>query len=232
MLVSSHIDYILPFTIQVLTTLLDTLPLLHTWKGYSALVRSLELSLDPDQEVLNDLSWDEFPMRDISEKLCLMFISQLVSRFDAEKLVKAKFVEKWLAKQNWGMTDEEREINFVNYLTHRSNRISDIITAIQNTRSGREALNNAKLFSYGRVLHHLNTEIENSHVNLLLSINVGGDTNDDLQNDSAAFLARTLRGLEAGDNLRQRHREAMVLNDGTHPVNRDDIIQRDRGTDN
>jgi hypothetical protein len=205
--------------------------LLHTWKAYAALVRSLELSLDPDQEVLSDLNWDEFPLRDITEKLVLMFISQLVNRYDANKLVKARFVEKWLVKQNWGTDEHEREVNFVNYATHRNNRLSDIIGAIRETRAGREALANAKLCTSNSILQnipHDHRHLLADQFRLLLSINLGESHGD--REEAAVVVARTLQSPEAG-NLRQRNREAMVLNDGSHPVNRDDIIQRERGVD-
>src|SRR4051812_34596660 len=100
----------------------ESLHLLHTWKAYTALVRSLELCSDPKQETLDgDKHWDEYPLRDIAEKLPLVFICQLISRFGADMLVKAKFVEKWLAKQNWG---DDRCMNFLLYAQHKRNRIS------------------------------------------------------------------------------------------------------------
>lgn len=207
----------------------DSLHALHTWKAYAALVRSLELSIDKDQEVLNDEHWDEYPLRDMTEKLCLMFISQLITHYDAEKLVKAQFVEKWLAKQNWGATQEERQANFLKYLQTKTNRISDIVTSIQNTRSGREALEKAGLMSPGC---GTDNEEEETHLvvaerfNILISMNTGEMRGDD---DENRVLARTLPTDFDEHRRRQLHREAMVLNDGSRPVNRDDIIQRDHG---
>ncbi|KAK3341554.1 hypothetical protein B0T25DRAFT_522845 [Lasiosphaeria hispida] len=205
----------------------QSLPLLHTWKAYAALVRSLELSIDPEQEVLDDEHWDEYPMRDMTEKLGLMFISQLISRYDVEKLIKAKFVEKWLAKQNWGATTDERQENFMKYLQHKNNRIADIISRIKNTRSGSEALKKSGLLdeSFGPSDE---SEEDNSHLvvadqfNMFLRVNMG----EMREEDTTRLLARTLQNL--GDQrLRQRNREAMVLNDGSRPLNRDDIIQRE-----
>ncbi|KAK0731613.1 hypothetical protein B0H67DRAFT_80235 [Lasiosphaeris hirsuta] len=205
----------------------QSLPFLHTWKAYAALVRSLELSIDPEQEVLNDEHWDEYPMRDMTEKLGLMFISQLISRYDAEKLIKAKFVEKWLVKQNWGATTEERQENFMKYLQHKNNRIADIISRIKNTHSGFDALKKSGLLAqdFGPSDE---SEEDNSHLvvadqfNLILRANMG----EMREEDTTRLLARTLRNLE-DQRLRQRNREAMVLNDGSRPLNRDDIIQRD-----
>ncbi|KAK5658823.1 hypothetical protein OQA88_1635 [Cercophora sp. LCS_1] len=203
---------------------------LHNWKAYAALVRSLELSIDKDQEVLNDEHWDEYPLRDMTEKLCLMFISQLITHYDAEKLVKAKFVEKWLAKQNWGTTPEERQSNFLKYLQNKNNRISDIVTSIQNTRSGREALEKTGLMSPGCATDN---DEDDTHLeaaerfNILISMNVDEIRGED---DENRVLARTLPTDFDEHRRRQLHREAMVLNDGSRPVNRDDIIQRDHGS--
>ncbi len=52
--------------------------LMNTWEGLStALVRSLELSRDPDQEVLDDPLYDEWHLRDMTEKIGLTFLEQL-----------------------------------------------------------------------------------------------------------------------------------------------------------
>lgn len=204
----------------------ESLERLHRWKAYAALVRCLELSLDPDQEVLDDADWDEYPLRDMTEKLCLMFISQLVSCYDAEKLVKAKFVEKWLAKQNWGKTDEERQRNFAQYLRCRGNRITDIVASIRGTRSGREALEKTGLLPKSP---HSDTDVEDNiplieRFSVLLSSNLSHLRED----EQARVLIRSLQGPQTAEEqrVRHRHREAMVLSDGTHPLNSDDIIQR------
>ena len=206
----------------------DSLKRLHNWKAYSALVRSLELSLDPEQETLDNEDWDEYPLRDMTEKLCLMFLSQLVNHFDAEKLVKAKFVEKWLAKQNWGSTDEERQRNFALYTRRRSNRIRDIVAALRLSDSGREALENAGL------LHRSSPEDSDPEDNIPLieRLNAMLPTNINVSNlgedDSTRLLIRSLQTVQSIEEHRMRHRnrEAMVLNDGSRPVNSEDIIQR------
>ncbi|SPQ18687.1 f08e5819-0e56-444c-9cd7-7d10a307073c [Thermothielavioides terrestris] len=201
---------------------------LHRWKAYAALVRCLELSLDPEQEVLDNEDWDEYPLRDMTEKLCLMFISQLLNCYDAEKLVKAKFVEKWLAKQNWGKTREERLRNFLQYLRCRANRITDIIVCIRGTRSGREALEAAGLLPPSTPT---DSDPEDNiplieRFNVLLPANI--DVNNLREDDPARVLIRSLQAVQSVEEqrMRHRHREAMVLNDGSHPVNSDDIIQR------
>ncbi|KAL2178886.1 uncharacterized protein P884DRAFT_197432 [Thermothelomyces heterothallicus CBS 202.75] len=206
----------------------QSLERLHRWKAYAALVRCLELSLDPEQEVLDDADWDEYPLRDMTEKLCLMFISQLLSCYDAEKLVKAKFVEKWLAKQNWGTTEEERQRNFAQYLRCRGNRITDIVASIRGTRSGREALEKTGLLPRSPPS---DTDIEDNiplieRFSVLLSSNI--NISNLREDEQARVLIRSLQGAQTAEEqrVRHRHREAMVLNDGTRPLNSEDIIQR------
>jgi len=188
----------------------------------------LELSLDPEQEVLDDEDWDEYALRDMTEKLCLMFISQLLSCYDAEKLVKAKFVEKWLVKQNWGPTEEARQRNFAQYMRCRGNRITDIVASIRGTRSGREALERVGLLPASSPSESDPEDnvplIERFSVLLPGNINMSNLRDD----DQARLLIRSLQGGQSAEEqrVRHRHREAMVLNDGSRPVNSDDIIQR------
>ncbi|KAL2142331.1 hypothetical protein VTI28DRAFT_1340 [Corynascus sepedonium] len=206
----------------------QSLERLHRWKAYAALVRCLELSLDPDQEVLDDEDWDEYALRDMAEKLCLMFISQLLSCYDAEKLIKAKFVEKWLAKQNWGATEEERQRNFAQYMRCRGNRITDIVASIRGTHSGREALEKTGLLPRSPPSESDPEDniplIERFSVLLPSNINISNLRED----EQARLLIRSLQGAQTAEEqrVRHRHREAMVLNDGTRPLNSDDIIQR------
>lgn len=210
----------------------DTIGHLHIWKAYSAMVRSLELSLDPEQETLDSEDWDEFPLRDMAEKTCLMFLSQLVNRFDAEKLVKAKFVEKWLAKQNWGCTEAERRRNFALYMDRRNNRLTDILVALRACHSGREALENAGLMQRASP-EDLDPEdsiplIQRLNAMLPSNLNVSNLEED----DPTRLLIRSLQTAQSIEEhrMRHRHREAMVLNDGSRPVNSEDIIQRAPGS--
>ncbi|KAG7292561.1 hypothetical protein NEMBOFW57_002596 [Staphylotrichum longicolle] len=206
----------------------QSLERLHRWKAYAALVRCLELSLDPEQEVLDDEDWDEYALRDMTEKLCLMFISQLLSCYDAEKLVKARFVEKWLAKQNWGPTEEIRQRNFAQYMRCRGNRITDIVASIRGTRSGREALERAGLLPASPPSE--SDPEDNAPLIERFSVLIPGNINmSNLRDDDQTrLLIRSLQGGQSAEEqrVRHRHREAMVLNDGTRPVNSDDIIQR------
>ncbi|KAK4128808.1 hypothetical protein N657DRAFT_561736 [Parathielavia appendiculata] len=218
--------------LRALATITDpqSLERLHRWKAYAALVRCLELCLDPGQEVLDDEDWDEYSLRDMAEKLCLMFISQLVSCYDAEKLIKAKFIDKWLAKQNWGVSEQDRQRNFAQYMRCRSNRITDIVASIRGTHSGREALEKAGLLPASSSSSDSDPEdnlpfIERFSVLLPGNINLNNLRDD----EQARLLLRSLQqGVQTAEEqrVRHRHREAIVLNDGSRPVNSDDIIQR------
>ncbi len=177
--------------------------------------------------MLGDEDWDEYALRDMTEKLCLMFISQLLSCYDAEKLVKAKFVEKWLAKQNWGATGQERQRNFAQYMRCRGNRITDIVASIRGTRSGRLALQRAGLMTASPLDSDPDDNVPLiERFSVLIPSNI--DINSLRDDDQARLLIRSLQGAQSaeGQRVRHRHREAMVLNDGSRPVNSDDIIQR------
>ncbi|KAK3383817.1 hypothetical protein B0T24DRAFT_63758 [Lasiosphaeria ovina] len=203
----------------------QSLPLLNNEKACAALVRSLELTLDPEQETLNHEDWDEYAMRDMTEKLCLMFISQLMNRYGPENIVKAKFVEKWLAKQNWGASKEERLRNFNHYIARRPNRIADISGRIKNYPSGKDALDKVGLYS-DDADEDLGQEVgSGTQFNMILPVNL-----DSLAEDDPARIS--LQSLQTVDEqrTRNRNREAMVLNDGTRPFNSDDIIQPNLGS--
>ncbi|KAL6869634.1 hypothetical protein ACO1O0_000960 [Amphichorda felina] len=207
-----------------LLTNFDGLSSLHHPDAYSALVRSLELSLDDvERPSLEDYHWDEYYLRDMAEKFCLMFIQDLVNKNGASMLVKAKFVDKWLAKQDWGSTPLERRRRFAEYMEYKSNRIVDIVNRIRHSRRGVRALEKAGLIGERharrqiRELPDLVMEIEPAE--LIASVE-GPDSQ----------LPRTREQSEEEQRLRRQHREAMVLNDGTRPLGREDIIERDHSS--
>ncbi|KAH8890954.1 hypothetical protein GQ53DRAFT_824179 [Thozetella sp. PMI_491] len=212
--------------LQCLAMIIDhqSLHLINNWKSYTAIVRSLELSRDPDQEVLDDPVYDEWHLRDMSEKIGLTFLEQLLGHFPAEMLVKAKFVEKWLARQNWGKTPDERLLNFARYMAHKAHlnnpvsKVAYIVGRIRESSSGKEALARADLLPRG------GSEELGGRLSLMLSLRMGGEEVHE------RLLARTLDQSAEEQRLRHRHREAMVLNDGTRPFNSEDIIQRDLGS--
>lgn len=201
-----------------LITDFSTLDHLHDYKAYACFVRSLELSLEDykgQQEKLDVRYFDDYYLRDMSEKLCLMFISQLLTKHRARKLVKTGFIERWLAKQYWGDNPDEIVNNFQQYMCFRANRITDIIGQIVQYRGGREALHKAGLISdrSKKIMDHSAD---------------GGESDFDPTDRPVGGRLQDYSAEE--QRLRHRHREAMVFNDGTTPLNIDDIFERNSTT--
>ncbi|KAI1322212.1 hypothetical protein F5Y16DRAFT_387193 [Xylariaceae sp. FL0255] len=200
---------------------------LNTPKAYSAIVRSLELCLeDAEHEKLDDPLYDEYSLRDVGERQCLVLIWQLIHRFGVENLVDAKFVEKWLAKQPWGDTDEERRKNFENYVEHKKNRISDICYHMLQSKTGRKALYSAKLTTKSKK----SKRDRSTNIKVVLEISMTNDDDGDgilLETSQTELVPRVNDQSVEEQRLRRRHREAMVLNDGTHSLGRGDIIERE-----
>ncbi|PHH86498.1 hypothetical protein CDD83_10137 [Cordyceps sp. RAO-2017] len=201
---------------------LDGLSKLNNERACSALVRSLELSLeDGAPPSLHNSHWDEYYLRDMAERFCLMFILELINKYGANVVVKAHFVDKWLAKQDWGSDAQQRRRKFKEYTECKSNRIVDIITGIKQSKRGIRALERAGLIDKEssrrriRELPDLIMEIEEEIV-----AEPPGD----------AQVRRTREHSAEERRLRRQHREAMVINDGTRPLGREDIIQRDHGS--
>jgi hypothetical protein len=216
----------LAFAVEDRETFQDPLKVLNTPRAYSALVRSLELSLeDKPRERLDDVLWDEYYLRDPGERRCIMLVSQLIHRDGVELLVAAKFIEKWLAKQNWGETDDERQRTFNQYMDRRKNRISDICSHLHASKVGRKALRQAKLLGKGR-----NSARDGGRVKVILEISMSNeDENGEIQQENfqAELVPRIMEQSAEEQQRRRRHREAIVLNDGTHSLGRGDIIERE-----
>ncbi|KAJ2992552.1 hypothetical protein NUW58_g2123 [Xylaria curta] len=196
---------------------------LNTPKGYSAIVRSLELSLDDvEHDILDDPLYDEYYLRDIGEQRCLLLVTVLIHYYGVEKLIAAKFIEKWLAKQPWGDTDEARRKNFALYMDRKKNRISDICLQLRASKAGRKALVKAKLATKLRK----SKRDRSANIKVVLEISMGND--DSTVEASQIELVPRVNDQSAEEQrLRRRHREAMVLNDGTHSLGRGDIIERE-----
>ncbi|KAG5982479.1 hypothetical protein E4U55_001850 [Claviceps digitariae] len=198
---------------------LDGMAQLNNGKAYSALVRSLELSLkDTELPDLTNYHWDEYYLRDMAERFCLMFVHELINKYGADSLVKAKFVEKWLAMQQWGESPEARRHNFKCYMDLKTNRIVDIVDRIKLSRRGLRALEKAGLI-----------EESNSRRRIVgLPVVMEPEQHTTVDNESSIQIRRPIyeQSIEE-QRLRRQHREAMVLNDGTRPLGREDIIERD-----
>ncbi|KAG5938199.1 hypothetical protein E4U53_008063 [Claviceps sorghi] len=199
---------------------LDGLSQLNNKKAYSALVRSLELSLeDTEAPDLTNYHWDEYYLRDMAERFCLMFVHELINKYRANALVKAKFVEKWLAKQRWGESPEARRHNFKCYMDLKTNRIVDIVERIKRSKRGLRALERAGLIE------------ESKHKRRMKKLpDVVGEPGQyvGVSDDRSIRIRRRIHEQSIEEQrLRRQHREAMVLNDGTRPLGREDIIERD-----
>lgn len=196
---------------------LDGLSKLNNAKAYSALVRSLELSLDDvERPELSDNHWDEYYLRDMAERFCLMFILELINKYGVNMLIKAKFVEKWLARQEWGSDPAERRRNFKDYMDLKNNRVVDIVSRIKHSRRGLKALEKCGLMDKDNSRRRIK-ELPD----LLMEVGEEGDQSLEQQS------RRTREHSAEEQRLRRQHREAMVLNDGTRPLGREDIIERD-----
>ncbi|KAI1501772.1 hypothetical protein F5X99DRAFT_381649 [Biscogniauxia marginata] len=217
----------LAFAMEDKETFQDPLIVLNNHKAYSALVRSLELCLDDrEHDKLDDPLYDEYYLRDIGERRCLLLVSQLVHKYGVDKLVEAKFVEKWLAKQPWGDTDEERRKNFGMYMDRKKNRISDICLHLRASKAGRKALIKEKLTTKSKRPKRDRSD----HIKVVLEISMANDADADAMQLEASrneLVPRVNEQSAAEQRLRRRHREAMVLNDGTHSLGRSDIIERE-----
>ncbi|KEY70594.1 hypothetical protein S7711_02198 [Stachybotrys chartarum IBT 7711] len=207
---------------------LDGLSTLNNAPAYSALVRSLELSLgDNPLPKVDDIHWDEYYVRDMAERFCLMFVLELITKYEAEMLVKAQFVEKWLSKQDWGNTAQERQETFDKYMSNKRNRIVDIVKQIKKSQRGLRALEEAELI----------TDVEFKWHTYLASSRLRGSEGEgnQAQAGDAADGTQVTRAMEHSaeeQRLRRQHREAMVLNDGSRPFGREDIIEREHSFSN
>jgi hypothetical protein len=148
-----------------------------------------------------------------------MFILELINKYGVDLLIKAKFVERWLVKQEWGNTPEERRQNFTNYTDTKNNRIVDVIKRLKTSRRGISALIKAGLLSesFGRR--------DRMNDRMLLFLSGNGPAPQDQGIEGQTPRVQEISAEE--QRLRRQHREAMVLNDGSRPLGRDDIIERD-----
>jgi len=196
----------------------STVKIINKPATYAALVKSLEYSVTDYEHNECDPEWDNWHLRDIAEQGCLMILGQLVDKYGVEGVVKTRFVDRWLAKEPWGDTEEERIFNFTDSL-RKSHRINEIVVPLFRDRIGRKQLIKAKLLPPDLELN-LNRHRDTRMIN--------GESTAGEDFDGMFVESRRRRDQSAEDDrIRRRHREAMVLNDGTRPLGRGDIIQRD-----
>jgi hypothetical protein len=183
---------------------------LHTPKGYSAIVRSLELGLDDVQhEKLDDPLYDEYYLRDVAEQRCLLLVTLLMQHHGVEGFVEANIVEKWLARQSWGDTDEERRENFARYTNLKTNRISHLCERLKESKSGWKALVKAKLVTKVRKPKR----DRSTNFKVVLEISMANDDDNTLETPHIELVPRVNDQSDEEQRLRRRHREAMVLGD-------------------
>ncbi|KUJ22844.1 uncharacterized protein LY89DRAFT_637146 [Mollisia scopiformis] len=205
--------------IRALSMMLNssTVKIINKPSTYAALVKSLEYSVTDYEHNGYDLDWDNWHLRDIAEQGCLMILGQLVDKYGIEGVVKARFVERWLAKEPWGDTDEERFFFFAESL-RKNYRLNEITVPLFRDRIGRRQLIKAKL-----IPHQFEMGTRQRDTRMINGESTAGEDFDGMFVES-----RRRRDQSAEDDrIRRRNREAMVLNDGTRPLGRDDIIQRD-----
>ncbi|KAF4594782.1 cytoskeleton-associated protein [Ophiocordyceps camponoti-floridani] len=172
----------------------DGLSKLNNARAMSALVRSLELSLqDVELPDLSNSHWDEYYLRDMAERFCLMFVQELVNKYGAEPLIKAQFVERWLVKQRWGTTAEERRRRFAEYMNSKSNRLVDIVSSIKHLKRGLRALRKVGL-------------IEETHPPRQMARSL---PDLGIEDEVGERLRRAREHNDEERRLRRQHREAM-----------------------
>ncbi|KAI1176744.1 hypothetical protein F4777DRAFT_544999 [Nemania sp. FL0916] len=202
---------------------------LKTPKGHSAIVRSLEVGLDDvKHDKLDDPLYDEYYLRDIAEQRCLLLVSLVIQDYGVNRFVEAGFVEKWLAKQPWGDTDEERCKNFSRYTSIKTNRISHICERLRASKVGSKALIKAKLITK----ENRPRRERSSNFKVVLEISMANEADNTVETSQIELVPRVNDQSAEEQRLRRRHREAMVLNDGTHSLGRSDIIEREHDSNN
>jgi hypothetical protein len=182
------------------------------------LVKSLEYSINDYEHSAYDADWDNWQFRDVVEQGCLIVLGHLVDTFGVEGLVKSRFVERWLAKEPWGTTVGERIQNFTIAVQKSSHRLYPLITPLCRDRVGRKQLIEAELVRPDFEIYRTPKDIKMT--------NGEGTAGEDF--DAMFVDTRRRRQSSGEEQIRRRHREAMVLNDGSRPVERADIIQRER----
>ncbi|KAE9381505.1 hypothetical protein N431DRAFT_490869 [Stipitochalara longipes BDJ] len=210
--------------IRALTMMMNssTVKMIERPDTYAALVKCLEYCVKDYPHNEFDPDWDNWTLRDVVEQGCLLILIQLVDKFGPEGLVKARFVERWLAKEPWGdKEDTNLSLNFATAL-RKGNRLSQLLDPLFSDPVGRKQMIKAKL-----VPPALETDLsllEEGDVKMVDGEGTAGEDFDGMFVESRRRRDQT----SEEEHMRRRHREAMVLNDGTRPLGRSDIIQRER----
>ncbi|CAG8952653.1 hypothetical protein HYFRA_00009761 [Hymenoscyphus fraxineus] len=196
----------------------STIHLVNKPDTYSALVKSLEYSLTDYEHNPYDVEWDNWQLRDGVEQECLLLLSQLVDHFGVQGLIKARFVERFLGKEPWGNDDCKRQVNFLQSL-RTQNQLNGLCLPLIRNSAGRKQLIRAKLLP-------VDFEWDLPSSRDVRMTNGEGTAGEDFDGMFVEGGRRRREQSSEEDSIRRRHREAMVLNDGTRPLGREDIFQR------
>jgi hypothetical protein len=200
---------------------LATVKMIQRPETYAALVKCLEYCINDYTHNEFDPDWDNWILRDVVEQGCLLILIQLVDKFGPEGLVKARFVERWLAKEPWGdKGGTTLSLNFATAL--RNGRLSQLLEPLFSDHAGRKQMIKAKL-----VPPALETDLSLLQEPDVKMVDGEGTAGEDFDGMFVESRRRRDQSSEE-EHMRRRHREAMVLNDGTRPLGRSDIIQRER----
>lgn len=151
-----------------------------------------------------------------------MVLTQLCEHCGVDGLVKARFVERWLAKEQWGESTEERQLLFMDVLSKGdAQRLNSILLALVQNSAGRKQLEDSKLIPKTDPMPRRFSAFDTR------MINGEGTAGEDFHGMSMDRRRRRNQSMDE-EHLRRRHREAMVLNDGTRPLGRSDIFERER----
>lgn len=174
-------------------------------------------------------TWDNWTLRDIVEQIALLLLSQLTTKYGATGLIRSRFVPRWLAHEPYGTNQEETIENFVHALDP-SYRLSEMLFPLFTNPAGRKQLIEAGLLPEGFQLEDPHKDKKDVRMK-----NGEGTAGEIIAEMAAAeedfenmFPESTRRWRDQTSEARHRHREAMVLNDGTRPLGRGDIFQRER----
>ncbi|POS83618.1 hypothetical protein EPUL_003502 [Erysiphe pulchra] len=205
--------------IRALNLMLDsfTIEFLHTPQGYVALIKCLEYCVTDYKHNPFDADWDNWYLRDIVEQLALGLVLKLVEKFGPGRLLQYRFIEQWLAKEPWGNTIPQRQSNFATFLQETSQKLNDIVTPLSQDPEGMKQLQKGKLIADNI-----------TGLGIFKPAHQGREGGQDYSDFYIFDSSRRRMQSSTNEYVRRRHREAMVLNDGSRPVGREDIIQRER----
>ncbi|KAH6671235.1 hypothetical protein B0J14DRAFT_91000 [Halenospora varia] len=194
-----------------------TIRLINKPATYFALVKALEYCVTDYKHNDFDLEWDNWVLRDRCEQDCFLILTALAEKFGVGNIIKAGFIHRWLAKEPWGNEEKARQINFLESLRTR-NQLNELLLPLIREMVGRKKLCEARLlpqdFEWDRP----------GPRDVRMTNGEGTAGEEEIWGDGRRRRDQS----QEEQVIRRRHREAIVLNDGTRPLGREDIIERER----